>query len=104
MLIAQSSHLTAWNSWIILFILQGEDGMTALHISAKHGNVDCLKYLLYHCDLDVNLKDDGGWTPIIWASEYGHVETVKFLMSAGADPNIRDNVSMGFCANFTTEN
>lgn len=38
-------------------------------------------------------QDDGGWTPMIWATEYKHVDLVKLLLSKGSDINIRDNVS-----------
>ena len=45
------------------------------------------------CDLisDV-VQDEGGWTPVIWAAEHQHVSTVQYLLSRGANPNIRDNV------------
>uniref|UniRef100_G3T838 Euchromatic histone lysine methyltransferase 1 n=1 Tax=Loxodonta africana TaxID=9785 RepID=G3T838_LOXAF len=39
----------------------------------------------------VRLEDDGGWTPMIWATEYKHVDLVKLLLSKGSDINIRDN-------------
>lgn len=38
-------------------------------------------------------QDDGGWTPMIWATEYKHVDQVKLLLSKGADISIRDKVS-----------
>lgn len=38
-------------------------------------------------------QDDGGWTSMIWATEYKHIDIVKLLLSKGADINIRDNVS-----------
>lgn len=38
-------------------------------------------------------QDDGGWTPIIWASEHRIVPAVKFLIKYGADPNMKDKVS-----------
>ena len=38
-------------------------------------------------------QDDGGWTPIIWSAEHRHIDTVKYLVEAGADPNLKDNVS-----------
>ena len=38
-------------------------------------------------------QDDGGWTPIIWASEHRIVPAVKFLIKHGADPNMKDKVS-----------
>lgn len=37
-------------------------------------------------------QDDGGWTPMIWATEYKHIELVKLLLAKGSDVNIRDNV------------
>lgn len=40
-------------------------------------------------------QDDGGWTAMIWATEYKHTDIVKLLLSKGADPNIRDKVSGG---------
>lgn len=38
-------------------------------------------------------QDDGGWTAMIWATEYKHVDLVKLLLSKGADANIRDKVN-----------
>lgn len=37
-------------------------------------------------------QDDGGWTAMIWATEYKHVDQVKLLLSKGADISIRDKV------------
>lgn len=37
-------------------------------------------------------QDDGGWTPIVWASEHDHLNVVKYLLKRGANPNIPDNV------------
>lgn len=39
-------------------------------------------------------QDDGGWTPMIWATEYKHIELVKLLLAKGSDINIRDNVRL----------
>ncbi|KAG8541950.1 hypothetical protein GDO81_027849, partial [Engystomops pustulosus] len=67
------------------------EGSTCLHLAAKKGHYDVVKYLLTSDQMDVNCQDDGGWTPMIWATEYKHVELVKLLHSSGADLNIRDN-------------
>jgi hypothetical protein len=40
--------------------------------------------------LDVNTRDDNGWTALIAASSQGKVETVALLLQHGADANIRD--------------
>ena len=68
--------------------------MTALHLAAREGHMEAVKFLIDVCHLNVNGKDDGGWTPIIWAAEYQHTNVVKHLLSQGADPNMKDNVSV----------
>ena len=40
------------------------------------------------------LQDDGGWTAMIWATEYKHLDQVRLLLSKGADVSIRDKVSI----------
>ena len=77
------------------FFLQADDGMTVLHYAAKAGHNDILKCLLDTGEIDVNIQDDGGWTPIIWASEHKLVSTVKFLLDQGAQATLKDKVSLG---------
>ena len=40
------------------------------------------------------LQDDGGWTAMIWATEYKHLDQVRLLLSKGADVSIRDKVAI----------
>ncbi|XP_038950416.1 DNA-binding protein RFXANK isoform X2 [Rattus norvegicus] len=40
------------------------------------------------CDNLVNKPDERGFTPLIWASAFGEIETVRFLLDWGADPHI----------------
>ena len=40
---------------------------------------------------DVNARGYSGWTPLHAACERGKTSTVKYLLSVGADPNLRDN-------------
>ena len=35
----------------------------------------------------------GGWTALISASDMGHLEVVKALLEAGADKEVKGNVS-----------
>ncbi|XP_076311848.1 LOW QUALITY PROTEIN: histone-lysine N-methyltransferase EHMT2-like [Tachypleus tridentatus] len=70
---------------------RGEDGMTALHLAARCGNVEICKVLLDTGRINVNIQDDGGWTPVIWASEHSKPAVVRLLLERGADPNLRDN-------------
>ncbi|KAG8192003.1 hypothetical protein JTE90_001738 [Oedothorax gibbosus] len=70
---------------------KGDNGMSSFHIAAKNGSLEILQTLLMAKDVDINSQDDGGWTPIVWASEHDHFAVVKYLLKRGANPNIKDN-------------
>lgn len=55
--------------------------MTALHMAAQHGNVAVCKLLLDAPNIEVDVRDHGGWTPLVWAAEEGHLEVVRFVGS-----------------------
>lgn len=44
--------------------------------------------------LALNVMDDYGNTPLHWAAEKNQVESVKFLLSQGANPNLRNRNMM----------
>ncbi|XP_016518287.1 histone-lysine N-methyltransferase EHMT1 isoform X2 [Poecilia formosa] len=71
------------------------EGFTCLHLAAKSGHYSVVEHLLTTGLVDVNCQDDGGWTAMIWATEYKHVDQVKLLLSKGADISIRDKVGPG---------
>ncbi|PSN35213.1 hypothetical protein C0J52_16890 [Blattella germanica] len=63
---------------------------TLLNEAARFGQLHIVKYLVRH-KADVNAQDS--WckrTPLVWASEQGEKEVVQFLLSCGADLNIKD--------------
>ncbi|XP_014206888.2 histone-lysine N-methyltransferase EHMT2 [Copidosoma floridanum] len=73
--------------------LKGEDGMTALHIAARAGHLEVCKVILSESKVPrtlVDSVDDGGWTSLIWACEFRHVEIAEFLLDNKCDPLIRD--------------
>lgn len=51
--------------------------MTALHIAAQTGDAEFCRVLLDAATVDVDPRDHGGWTPLVWAAENGHVEVVR---------------------------
>jgi euchromatic histone-lysine N-methyltransferase len=67
--------------------------MTCIHIAAREGHMDIVEYLLDTEKISINVLDEGGWTPLIWAAEYRRIKIVKYLLHKGADVNIKDNVS-----------
>ncbi|CAK6965118.1 histone-lysine N-methyltransferase EHMT1 isoform X1 [Scomber scombrus] len=66
------------------------EGFTCLHLAAKSGHYNIVEHLLTTGLININCQDDGGWTAMIWATEYKHVDQVKLLLSKGADISIRD--------------
>ena len=62
----------------------GPEGETPLMLAARTGNLDAMQVLLDH-HADVNAKDKlRATTALMWATEQGHPEAVKFLLAHGA--------------------
>ena len=58
--------------------------------SARNGHSNILQGLLDR-GADVNAKDSGGNTALIWAAWYGCVDVVRLLLDNGADVNVKNN-------------
>jgi ankyrin repeat protein len=56
----------------------------------REGDVPALRKLLRDDRGAVNLKAAGGSTPLMYAAIYGDADTVRMLLEAGADPNLRN--------------
>ncbi|XP_069938881.1 uncharacterized protein G9a isoform X3 [Cherax quadricarinatus] len=70
-----------------------QDGMTCLHLAAKCGNLIACQHILDSGRLTrhaVNMQDEGGWTPLVWASENRFISVVKFLLDRGGNPQLCD--------------
>lgn len=80
-------------------MIQGPDGMTALHLAAKTGNFAAAQIILDYyrqsasvsrTETFLNMTDNGQWTALVWAAENGYAEIVSYFISLGADVNICD--------------
>ncbi len=70
-------------------------GGAGIHPPAEKGHVDVVRYLAEETDVNVNLTNICGWTPLLEAvilQDGGPVqqEIVKLLLAAGADPSMVD--------------
>jgi FOG: Ankyrin repeat len=65
----------------------------AFHMVGVYGLDNLVKALFARAqDIDPDLQDKEGRTPLSWAAEYGHTEVVKTLLSDGrVDPDRQDN-------------
>lgn len=84
--------------------LKSDDGMTALHLATQNGHLECAHIILGSNNLPrnhINVKDDGGWTPLVWACEHKHEGVIRFLLEQGCDPFATDvemNVALHWAA------
>ncbi len=60
----------------------------ALHRAAKAGNLKGLKAALA-AGMDLNARDDKGWTALMYVVDKGYVLLVEPLVQAKADPDVR---------------
>ena len=63
-----------------------DESTTLLHAAARYGRLRCARLLLDSAGDHplLELKDAGGFTPLLMAAWCGHVEMVKLLLSRGA--------------------
>lgn len=76
------------------------EGLTAVHIAADSGKLNVLRSILkgqprQYWPRLVNQRDGDGLTPLHYAVISGNARLVKFLLDAGADPTVQDNLKCG---------
>lgn len=70
-----------------------ENSRRALHAAAQSGNTQVADFLLLKNNtMNVNVRDDEGFSPIYIASEAGYDDFVKFLLNKEANVNIKTNL------------
>ncbi len=80
----------------LLVLLAGCDGKpqislylaNALRNAASNGQTARVKALLY-TGVNVNVQDEGGWTPLMYVTLEGHTDIVQALINKGADVNVK---------------
>ncbi|KAI8429371.1 hypothetical protein MSG28_000016 [Choristoneura fumiferana] len=81
--------------------IPGPEGMTALHTAARYGHVAACEALLGGARAQVDPRDHGGWTPLVWAAEHQRPLAVRLLLEHGADATATDiegNAAAHWCA------
>jgi ankyrin repeat protein len=55
----------------------------------KNGNLTNVEVLL-KAGANVDLKDINGWTPLMFSSQFGHIDIVQELLNKKADVNLQN--------------
>ena len=61
-------------------------GTTPLMAAAREGREDVAQFLLSLPNINLEARDEDGWTALLAASINGHLNIVKLLLDRGADP------------------
>ena len=68
--------------------IEAADGWRCIHFAAKNGDKKLLSWLLGSGGSGATVSSRGGVQPLHIAATYGHLEAVKTLLAAGADPEV----------------
>ena len=64
-------------------------------MAAQGGDIKALEREVAKNDKIVHTKDENGWTPLHEGVRGGHLDVVKYLISNGADPNVKTGTAGG---------
>ncbi|XP_026397701.1 myotrophin-like [Papaver somniferum] len=62
-------------------------GRGSLIFAAAGGSVNVCRYLIEELNLDIDVKDYHGGTPLCYGAVKGHLNSVEYLLEKGANPN-----------------
>ena len=76
-------------------------GNSLLHIFAYRDNIEAVKLLFSHSNMNPNVLNYNQETPIHWATKMRGLRVLAFLLSVGGDVNIQDksgSTALHYCA------
>ena len=74
---------------------RGRYGLNPLHAAASSGNFKVVRILIEYGPVDINARDDDGWTPLLWASgrhNFKDGSVLRLLLEHGAEINVQNRV------------
>lgn len=93
MLAALKGHLALVKKLVERDADVNKTGWTALHYAASGGHTQVIDFLLENSAY-IDAESPNGTTPLMMAAMYGSPESVKLLIQAGADLNVKNMVGM----------
>ncbi|MEM9569659.1 MAG: ankyrin repeat domain-containing protein, partial [Bacteroidota bacterium] len=77
-----------YNNYNINIDSRNESNYTALLLSAKEGQLDCVKFLVQQ-GADIDTTDKWSSTALLLSAQQGHIDCVQYLLQQGADINTK---------------
>ena len=72
----------------LLVNTRGTNGASLLHSASQDGNIQLAQYLIEDQKVNVNVTDDNGYTPLMYAAGRLRFDVVNLLIEKGADVNL----------------
>ena len=100
-----SGHFQMVKLFLNIAVRDKKSEAQALLAACRHGHVRVVKQLL-EAQIDPNIQDSKGTTPLMIASTNGHLDVVEQLLDAQADPSIQTHMgetalaNASFCGHF----
>lgn len=76
-------------------LLSGQEPTMALTVAAERGDAAQIRELIA-AGADLNVRDESGYTALVWAARNGNMQVAKALIEAQADMNARDCAANGW--------
>ncbi|XP_009275704.1 PREDICTED: ankyrin repeat and SAM domain-containing protein 3 [Aptenodytes forsteri] len=83
-----SRSLSMWHGVSQMICREELDVPLDLHTASSVGQYEVVQECIQRGDLDLNKRNCGGWTPLMYASYIGHDTIVHLLLEAGVNVNI----------------
>ena len=93
MLVALRGHVDLVKKLIDRGADVNKTGWTALHYAATNGHLEIMNLLLEH-HAYIDAESPNATTPLMMAAHYGSADAVRLLLSAGADPTLKNQLGM----------
>ena len=61
-----------------------------LFAAIQRGDLAGVESIIETDKVNLNARDDWGWTPLMQATYYNHIEIIRLLLNNGADPAVMD--------------
>ena len=93
MLVALRGHVDLVKKLIDRGADVNKTGWTPLHYAATNGHLEIMNLLLEH-HAYIDAESPNATTPLMMAAHYGSADAVRLLLSAGADPALKNQLGM----------